>query len=155
MGYNEPMRVPVRSLTLGLLLAATAVRASAQEAGLEEALAQLGASVAIVTDADLVHRADFNGDGRPDIAAVVESDGRTGLVIFTSSPRGYQAHPLYTSLPGPVRLRVVPPGRHRVLGAKREIELEAPGVELVFPGKSSAMYVWRGGRYQVHATENY
>ena len=40
-------------------------------------------------------------------------------------------------------------------GAAGALETTAPSLELVFTGRSSAMYVWGNGRYQVHGTENY
>lgn len=149
------MRIPLGPWIAGVMLASAAPPAVGQELALDEALAALGPDARIDDRADQVQRADFNGDGLPDVAAVVTRARGSGLVVFTSAPRGYQPIPLYTLLPGPVRLRVVPPGRHRVLGARREIDLELPALELVFDGKSSAMYVWRQGRYEVHATENY
>jgi hypothetical protein len=57
--------------------------------------------------------------------------------------------------PGDVELRLVPPGRHRVLGLQALIEHPNHGIELVFPGRASALYIWRGDRYQVFGTENY
>lgn len=149
------MRIPVGPWIAGFLLASVAPPATGQELVLDEALAALGPDARIDDGTDQVQRADFNGDGVPDIAAVVTRARGSGLVVFTSSPRGHQPIPLYTVLPGPVRLRIVPPGRHRVLGPRREVDLDGPALELVFEGKSSAMYVWRNGRYEVHATENY
>ena len=90
-----------------------------------------------------------------DVAAVIEDGDKSALVIFNSSQSGYRAYPLYARLPaGPWRLDVVPPGRHRILGAKGAIDLASPAIELVFPGRSSAMYVWEGNRYQVYGTES-
>ncbi|HEY7471595.1 MAG TPA: hypothetical protein VIE68_04530 [Gemmatimonadota bacterium] len=112
--------------------------------------------MSLSSDPALVHRADFNGDGQTDVAAVLESEGKSALVIFNASRSGYRAYPLYATLPaGPWRLDVVPPGRHRVLGAQGTIDLTSPAIELVFPGRSSAMYVWEGNRYQVYGTENH
>lgn len=149
------MSVPLGPWIVGFLLASAATPAVSQELALDDALAALGSDARIDDRTDQVQRADFNGDGITDVAAVVTRARGSGLVVFTSSSRGHQPIPLYTVLPGPVRLQIVPPGRHRVLGPRREIDLEGPALELVFDGKSSAMYVWRQGRYEVHPTENY
>lgn len=126
----------------------------AQDVDLARALGGYDATLAPVED--LVVRADFDGDGDRDAAAVV-TDGRDrAFLVFESEAGAWRVHPLYARLPDtPVRLRVVQPGPRRVLGAKGTLELTAPGVELVFPGRSSALYVIRDGRWQVHGTENY
>ena len=146
--------------TLGLALALLALgppRAEAQDdPALAEAVAAYAAGMALSADPARVHVADFTGDGRPDVAAVLEGNGRSALVIFNRTARGYQAHPLYASLPSaPWELRAVGPGRHRILGPEGTVELSAPAIELVFPGRSSAIYAWRGNRSQVFGTENY
>lgn len=142
--------------TLGIAIAAVAIaasRAAAQpDAGLAEAVRAFDPGATVASS----QAADFNGDGREDVAAILEGGGKSALVIFNRTAGGYRPYALYASLPsGPVELRVVPPGRHRVLGAAGVLETTAPSLELVFPGRSSAMYVWGNGRYQVHGTENY
>jgi hypothetical protein len=123
---------------------------------LAEAVRSYSPGMSLSSDEALVHRADFNGDGEPDVAAVLESEGKSALVIFNGSRSGFRAYPLYATLPaGPWRLDIVPPGRHRIVGPGGTVETSAPSIELVFPGRSSAMYVWTGGRYQVYGTENY
>jgi hypothetical protein len=99
---------------------------------------------------------DFDGDGKPDVAAILQGGERRALVVFHARGGGFVAQPLYANLPaGEVVLRLVPPGNHRVLGGPGVVELQAPGFELSFPGRSSALYAWRGGRYQSFGTENY
>lgn len=139
------------------LLALHASPALAQDdPALAEAIRTYAAGVSLSPDPANLHVADFNGDGQPDVAVVLDSDGRSALVIFNRTARGYQAHPLYASLPAsPWQLRVVEPGRHRILGPEGALELSSPAIELVFPGRSSAIYAWRGSRYQVFGTENY
>lgn len=144
---------------LGIAIAAvtlTAARAVAQpDPGLAEAVQAYDPAASISGDPS-PQTADFNGDGVEDVAAVLVGGGKSALVIFNRTANGYRPYALYTSLPGgPVQLRVVPPGRHRVLGAVGALETTAPSLELVFPGRSSAMYVWGRGRYQVHGTESY
>lgn len=138
--------------TAAVLLAAGP--AHAQDADLAGALG--GYDPALSPIGDLVVRADFDGDGDDDAAAVV-TDGRDrAFLVFESDDGAWRVQPLYSRLPDtPVRLRVVQPGPRRVLGAKGMVELTAPGVELVFPGRSSALYVLRDGRWQVHGTESY
>lgn len=128
--------------------------ARGQDPDLLGALGRYDASLSPVEG--LVVRADFDGDGDRDAAAVV-TDGRDRAFLVLESDEGaWRVHPLYARLPDtPVRLRVVPPGRHRVLGAKGTVQLTSSGVELVFPGRSSALYVYERGRWQVHGTENY
>jgi hypothetical protein len=140
-----------------VLLAVTARGAAAQpDAALADAVRSYDPAAALSTNPALVHTEDFNGDGRPDVAAVLESEAKSALVIFHRTPSGFRAFSLYASLPpGPMELRVVPPGRHRVLSPQGTVVISAPAVELVFPGKSSAMYVWGSNRYQVFPTENY
>ena len=146
--------------TLGtafLLLAVTGAGAAAQpDAVLTEAIRSYDPAVALSADPALVHTGDFNGDGRPDVAAVLESERKSALVIFNRTASGYRAFSLYAALPpGPLQLRIVPPGRHRVQGPQGTVDISSPALELVFPGKSSAMYAWRASRYQVFPTENY
>lgn len=140
------------------LLALTGPSALAQEpdAALSEAIRSYNPEASLSSDPALRHAADFNGDGRQDIAAVLEGGGKSALVIFNRTPSGYRAYALYASLPsGPLQLRMVSPGRHRILGPVGTVEIASPALELVFPGRSSAMYAWGGGRYQVYGTENY
>lgn len=150
----------MHSRTLGIAIAAVtiaATRAMAQpDAGFAEAIRAYDPAASLSADPGLTKTADFSGDGREDVAAVLEGGGKSALVIFNRAASGYRPYALYASLPpGPVELRVVPPGRHRVLGGAGALETAAPSLELVFPGRSSAMYVWGNGRYQVHGTENY
>jgi hypothetical protein len=140
------------------LLAVSASRAPGQDtdAALTAAIRSYAPEMALSSDPGLVHAADFNGDGRQDVAAVLVGGGKSALVIFNGTRSGYQAHALYAVLPaGPWQLNVVPPGRHRILGPEGAVEISSPAVELVFPGRSSAMYAWGGNRYQVYGTENY
>ena len=149
---------PLRTLGIALvLLSGSANYAAGQpDPALTDAVQAYDPAAAVSTDPALVHIEDFNGDGRPDVAAVLESEAKAALVIFHRTPSGYRAFSLYASLPpGPLELRVVPPGRHRVLGPQGTINVSAPALELIFPGKSSAMYVWGANRYQVYPTENY
>lgn len=146
--------------TLGLTLALLVVGASRAPAqddpALADAVAAYAAGMSLSSDPARIHVADFTGDDRPDVAAVLEGGGRSALVIFNRTARGYQAHPLYASLPAaPWQLRIVAPGRYRILGPEGAVDLSAPAIELVFPGRSSAIYAWRGNRYQVFGTENY
>ena len=147
-----------RTLTIAIaamILVAPPAKAQS-DAGLAEAIRAFDPAASMSADPALTQTADFNGDGREDVAAVLEAGGKSALVIFNQTAGGYRPYALYAPLPGgPVHLRVVPPGRHRVLGAAGALETTAPSLELVFPGRSSAMYAWGNGRYQVHGTENY
>jgi hypothetical protein len=144
------------AFALGLLALAPGRAPAQEDPALADAVRAYASGMSLATDPALVHAADFTGDGRPDVAAVLEGSGRSALVIFNRTDRGYQTHPLYANLPeGPWDIRVVGPGRHRVLGTEGTLELTSPAIELVFPGRSSAIYAWRGNRYQVFGTENY
>ena len=146
------------SLAIVLLLALPGSGALAQvaEPALQDAVQAYDSRMSLTSDPELLKTADFNGDGRPDVAAVLEGGGRSALVIFNRTASGYAPHALYASLPSAgFRLRVVPAGRYRTLDAGGMVEIGAAAVELVFPGRSSAMYVWAGDRNQVHPTENY
>jgi hypothetical protein len=148
----------LRTFGIALVLLAVIARGAAAQtdAALADAVRSYDPAAALSTNPALVHTEDFNGDGQPDVAAVLESEAKSALVIFHRTPSGFRAVSLYASLPpGPMELRVVPPGRHRVLSPQGTVVLSAPAVELVFPGKSSAMYVWGSNRYQVFPTENY
>jgi hypothetical protein len=102
----------------------------------------------------IVHVSDFDGDGREDVTTVLVGTERRALVVFRATPRGYEPHPLYASLPGgDFELRIVAPGRRRVLDPQGMIEHATPALELVFPGRSSALYVWREGRFRVFQLE--
>lgn len=139
-----------------LALASPSALAQEPDAALAEAIRSFDPGATLSLDPALVHAADFNGDGRQDVAAVLEGGGKSALVIFNRTPSGYRAYALYAALPqGPLRLRVVPPGRHRILGPEGTVEVPSPALELVFPGRASAMYAWGEGRYQVYGTENY
>jgi hypothetical protein len=106
------------------------------------------------SEGGIAHIADFDGDEREDVAAVLTARDRRALVVFRATREGYEAHPLYASLPaGDLALRLVPAGRHRVLDPQGMIEHENPAIELVFPGRSSALYVWRDGRFRVFELE--
>lgn len=151
MNYRRTLAIAIAAVTI----AAPPVMAQ-PDAGLAEAIHAYDPAASMSADPALTQSADFNGDGREDVAAVLEGGGKSALVIFNRTADGYRPYALYASLPaGAVQLRVVPPGRHRVLGAAGTLETTAPSLELVFPGRSSAMYVWGSGRYQVHGTENY
>jgi len=101
-------------------------------------------------------RGDFNGDGAADVATVLEGESRRSLVVFHGSEEGYVAYPLFARLPSrELTLSRVEPGRYAVLGPEGAVDLRNPAVELVFPGRSSVLYVWEGGRYRTHATERY
>jgi hypothetical protein len=148
----------LRTFGIALVLLAVIARGAAAQtdAALADAVRSYDPAAALSTNPALVHTQDFNGDGQPDVAAVLESEAKSALVIFHRTPSGFRAFSLYASLPpGPLLLRVVPPGRHRVLGPQGTINVSAPALELIFPGKSSAMYVWGANRYQVYPTENY
>lgn len=151
------MKNLVRTACLTALSVACLIApASAQDAALAAAVSAYDPDLRLPEGADLVQWADFTGDGRPDVAAVLSDAQRTSLVIFNATPGGFQPHPLYGDLPrGPLVLRPVLPGWHRVLGRAGSVELTSPAVELVFPGRSSAIYAWQDGRYRVHPTENY
>ena len=134
-------------------LAGSIPLAHAQEAALATAVQEFDAGLSLSASRVI---GDFDGDGRPDVAAILQGSGRRALVVFHGGEEGFVAHPLYANLPeGEVELRLVPPGNRRVLGAPGVVELQAPGLELSFPGRSSALYAWRGGRYQSFGTENY
>ena len=144
------------TLALALLAMQPSLTYAQDDPVLAEAIRGYAAGMSLSSDPANHYVADFTGDGRPDVAAVLDSDGRSALVIFNQTARGYQAYPLYANLPaGPWQLRVVEPGRHRILGREGTLELASPAIELVFPGRSSAIYAWRGNRYQVFGTENY
>ncbi|HYO46611.1 MAG TPA: hypothetical protein VEY33_07985 [Gemmatimonadota bacterium] len=139
-----------------LALASPSAPAQEPDAALAEAIRSFDPGATLSLDPALVHAADFNGDGRQDVAAVLEGGGKSALVIFNRTPSGYRAYVLYAALPqGPLQLRVVPPGRHRILGPEGTVEVASPALELVFPGRASAMYAWGEGRYLVYGTENY
>lgn len=144
---------PVALIVAGLALAPPA---RAQESALQSAVRAFGPDMTLPEEEGLSARADFNGDGREDVAAVVRGPQRTALVVFHSTTGGYEMVPLYTRLPsGDVELRVVPAGRRPVIGNAGSVQLRNPAVELIFPGRSSAMYVWEAGRYQVYGTESF
>ncbi|HKY60477.1 MAG TPA: hypothetical protein VJP59_05640 [Gemmatimonadota bacterium] len=141
---------------VGLAALILAAPAAAQENALQSAVRAFGPDMTIPEGDDLSVRADFNGDGREDVAAVVRGPDRSALVVFHSTGDGYEMRPLYTRLPsGDVHLRAVPSGRHPVVGKAGGVQLKNAAVELIFPGRSSAMYVWEGGRYQVYGTESF
>lgn len=144
----------LRAIVIGsTMLAAQVVPALGQDARLDRALSRFDADLAIATDPGLVVRGDFNADGREDVAAIVRGSDRSSFVIFHASPAGFQINPLYRNLPDDAELELVEPGRHRVVGPQHTVTLNSPAVELVIPGRSSAMYVWRRNRYQVYGTE--
>jgi hypothetical protein len=146
--------------TLVLLTAAIAAPAPAAFAQIDDAVtAALGALDPALVPADgpaTVQTGDFDGDGGMDVAMIVTDGRRRALAAFHGGPRGYQGHILHNRLPdGPVRIRVVPPGRYRSLGERGYVDVASDAIELVFPGRSSALYAWDGQRYRVHATESY
>lgn len=129
--------------------------ARAQDASLQRAARAYDPALQWSNDVPSV-RGDFNGDDRSDVAAILESAERRSLVVFHGGERGFSAFPLYTRLPrGAISLRRVDPGRYRVLGSQGAVELRHESIELVFPGRSSALYVWRNGRYDTYGTERY
>ena len=133
--------------------ATAAAPASAQErpSAIAAAVRQFDPDLAI-PEGGILHMADFDGDGREDVAAILTAPGRRALIVLRAVRGGYEPHPLYASLPpGEFELRLVPPGRHRVLDPQGMIEHVNPGLELVFPRRSSALYVWRDGRFRVFA----
>lgn len=141
-------------IALAALVFAGQVRA--QESALQSAMRAFGPDMTIPEGENLSIRADFNGDDREDVAAVVRGPDRSALVVFHATGDGYEMMPLYTRLPsGDVQLRVVPSGRRSVVGNAGGVQLKNPAVELIFPGRSSAMYVWENGRYQVYGTESF
>lgn len=153
------LRSPTTRHPAGLIaLAAVAFAgpAHAQENALQSAMRAFGPDMTIPEGENLSIRADFNGDGREDVAAVVRGPNRSALVVFHSTDGGYEMVPLYTRLPsGDVELRVVPAGRRSVVGNAGGVQLKNAAVELIFPGRSSAMYVWEAGRYQAYGTESF
>lgn len=147
-------RIPYALVTIALV-GLVSGPARAQDASLQRAVRAYDPALQWSSDVQTV-RGDFNGDGRPDVAAILESAERRSLVVFHGGELGYSAFPLYTRLPqGEVFLRRVDPGRYRVLGSQGTVELRHESVELVFPGRSSALYVWRNGRYDTFGTERY
>ncbi|MGH7565006.1 MAG: hypothetical protein ACREK5_11395 [Gemmatimonadota bacterium] len=151
------MRIPIRTVVLALVAIGVApVPARPQESALQSAIRSFGPEMSLPEEKTLVVREDFNGDGRQDVAAVVRGPDRSALVVFHGTPQGYEMHPLYTRLPkGDVQLRVVPSGRQPVVGNAGGVQLAHPAIELIFPGRSSAMYAWEKGRYQVYGTESF
>ncbi len=149
------MRTRFAALCLAAGIAAGFVSpARAQESPLDRAVRDF--DPAFTLDPARTWRADFDGDGREDVAAILQGPGRRALVVFRARERGYTAQPLYASLPdGEVELRLVDPGSRRVVGPQGVVQLDTPGLELSFPGKSSALYVWRGERFHSFATENH
>ena len=148
-------RIRLVPIVAGFVVA-TGSHLPAQNAQLDRAIQSFHTDFRLSSDRTRTARGDFNGDGREDVAAIVEGPERSAFVIFHAQPDRFAPHPLFTNLPpGSVELRVLQPGRHRVIGPQRSVVIKAPAVELVFPGRSSAMYVWRDGRYRVLGTENF
>lgn len=149
------VRTRLAALWLATALAAgSASLAQAQDPALSTAVRDFGTGFTLdFADARV---GDFDGDGRDDVAGILHGPGKRALVVFHGSNGGYVAHPLYAPLPdGEVELRLVPPGNRRVLGPPGVVELSSPALELVFPGRSSALYAWRGGRYHTFGTESH
>ena len=154
-----------RTTPYAVLIAATlaAPPALAQEfavmgdrSALERAAAVLDPGLRLPDNAAQLQAGDFTGDGELDVGAILHAGERTALVVFHATPTGYHAHPLYTTLPpGDVAIRVVAPGRHRVQGPEGTIDLALPALELILPGRTSALYVWTRDRYAVYPTESY
>lgn len=147
---------PVRTIAGTLALAAlVAPPAAGQEVDPSDAVASYDPAFR-PAGPDLTLTADLDGDGRTDVAAIVTDGSRRALVVFHRRSHGWLPIPLYAPLPaGPVEVRILPPGRHRVLGPEGAVRVEGPSIELVFPGRSSAIYVWRGDRYVAFPTERY
>ncbi len=141
------------ALLAALLAAAPAL---AQPAGIADAIRSVDPALRPLDGPGAMHEADFDGDGRVDVALLLTDGRRTSLVSFHDGGSGWVPNPLYRNLPaGDVQVRLVPPGRYRVLDPRGSIETSAPAIEIVFPGSSSALYVFREGRYQVFGTERY
>lgn len=145
-----------RALLATLILAASAGPSLAQQQiDLDRAVREFDPSLRWSGGESAV-RGDFNGDGTVDVAAVLEGENRRSLVVFHGGEDGYVAYPLFARLPShELTLSRVEPGRYPVLGPEGAVDLRHPAVELVFPGRSSVLYVWKGGRYITHATEQY
>jgi len=150
------MKCRVDRLLLATLILATAGPSLAQQpTDLARAVREFDPSLEWSGDEPAV-RGDFNGDGAVDVAAVLEGENRRSLVVFHGDESGYVAYPLFAKLPShEVALSRVEPGRYPVLGPEGAVDLRNPAVELVFPGRSSVLYVWEGGRYRTHPTERY
>ncbi len=148
-------RIRLVPILAGFVMA-TGSHLNAQDTQLDRAIRSFHSDFRLSSDRARTARGDFNGDGREDVAAIVEGPNRSAFVIFHAQPGGFTPHPLFTSLPpGRVELRVLEPGRHRVVGPQRSVVTTTSAVELIFAGRSSAMYVWRDGRYHVLGTENF
>jgi hypothetical protein len=144
----------VGGVALVSALAAGPARAQAFPPGAADAAREIDPELTFPGEGGIAHVADLDGDGRDDVAAILSALDRRALIVFRATPGGYEAHPLYISLPaGDLDLRLVPPGRHRVLDPQGMIEHATPGLELVFPGRSSAIYIWRDGRFRVFELE--
>lgn len=125
-------------------------------AALEAALRELDPSMSVADGPDTIQRGDFDGDGLEDVAAIVTDGRRRALVALHARAGGFRAHMLHARLPdGTVRLRVLAPGRHAALEPRGYVELGTASIELIFPGRSSAIYAWTDGRYRVIPNENY
>ncbi len=154
---RPPQIEGMRRAMIPLLALAVATPAAAQvDPALTAALHELDPGLRVMEGAGTVQSADFDGDGRMDVAALVADGQRSALVAFHQTDAGYRAHSLHGRLPdGPVRLRVRPPGRLRTLDDRGHVDLERASIELVFPGRSSVIYAWREGRYRAIPTETY
>lgn len=150
------MRISVLSVTIMALGFVVAPAASQDLESVADAARDYDPALALPHADGLVHVADFDGDGREDVVAILVGTDRRALVVFRRLNGAYQPLPLYAALPASdIELRVVPPGSRRILGGEGMVEHLTPAIELVFPGRSSALYVWRRGRFQVFGTESY
>lgn len=141
---------------LALWLSAPAGALGQGSAAFEAALRELDPTMVVVDGPGTLQRGDFDGDGTADVAALVTDGRRRSLVAIHGGVGGGRAHLLHARLPdGPVRLRVLAPGRQAALEARGYVDLGTDSIELVFPGRSSAIYAWDGGRYRVIPTEGY
>ena len=110
-------------------------------------------------------RADFNGDGREDVAVLLKTrvtdeiktlegqefrKSEIALVIFLHDGKGgYRARTLdkFTSyVPIGAFIAIQPPGKIRPLGGKTDVTLSNSGVTLRFCERSAAVYTVVGNR---------
>lgn len=134
----------------------TSPLAAQVDPGVQSALHDLAPAFRVREGPDALRTGDFDGDGTTDVVAIVTDGRQEALAIFHTGSDGVQAHLVNARLPaGAVKLRVVPPGRHRVLDARGSVILRTEAVELVLPGRWSAIYAWEGGRYRAFPTESY
>jgi hypothetical protein len=101
--------------------------------------------------------ADFNGDGRSDVA-LLGRQGKNELFIgVVSSGQRYQAF-LIESSPSPAEcgslemfLTYAAPGSHQEFEGRR-FRIDNAGVELIYDEKAAELYFWRDGKFQSYNT---